>query len=44
MGIGHYLSKVYNYHDSPTCDYKRYGVLFRLVGLVWNGVVIVETL
>jgi hypothetical protein len=39
-----YLCKVYNYHDSRACDYKRSGILFRLVGIVGNGVVFVETL
>jgi hypothetical protein len=44
VGIGRYLCKVYNYHDSRACDYERSGILFQLVGLDGNGVVLVETL
>jgi hypothetical protein len=44
VGTGRYLCKVYNYHDSRACDYERSGILFQLVGLVGNGVVLVETL
>jgi hypothetical protein len=32
VGTGHYLCKVYNYHDSRACGYKRSGILFRLDG------------
>jgi hypothetical protein len=28
VGTGHYLYKVYNYHDSLACGYKWYGILF----------------
>jgi hypothetical protein len=44
VGTGRYLYKVYNYHDSQACSYKRSWILFRLVGIVGNGVVFVETL
>jgi hypothetical protein len=33
VGIGCYLCKVYNYHDSRACGYKRYGILPRIDGL-----------
>jgi hypothetical protein len=33
MGTGHYLYKVYNYHDSRVYSYKWSGILSRLVGL-----------
>jgi hypothetical protein len=33
LGTGHYLCKVYNYHDSRACKYMRSGILSRLVGL-----------
>jgi hypothetical protein len=28
VGIGCYLCKVYNYHDSRACSYKWSGILF----------------
>jgi hypothetical protein len=37
MVQGTNLCKVYNYHDSRACDYKRYGILFLLDGVVWDG-------
>jgi hypothetical protein len=42
MGIGRYLCKVYNYHDSRACGYKQYEILSRLDGIVWvwNGLVL----
>jgi hypothetical protein len=30
IGIGRYLCKVYNYHDSRVCGYKRSVILSRL--------------
>jgi hypothetical protein len=36
MGTGHYLWKVYNYHENWICGYKRYGILSRLDGMVWK--------
>jgi hypothetical protein len=33
MGTGRYHCKVYNYHDTRACSYKRSGILSRLVGL-----------
>jgi hypothetical protein len=36
MGIGRYLCKVYNCHDSQAYGYKRSGILSRLVGLIWD--------
>jgi hypothetical protein len=44
VGIGLYLCKMYDYHDSQPCGYKRSGILFQLVGMVGNGVVFVEIL
>jgi hypothetical protein len=44
VGIGCYLCKVYNYHDSRECDYKRSRILFSLDGLGGNGVELVKTL
>jgi hypothetical protein len=44
MGIGCYICKVYNYHDSQACGCKRSGILPRIVGMVVNGVVLVKTL
>jgi hypothetical protein len=44
MGTGHCLCKVYNYHDSRACGYMGPVILSRLVGMVGNGVVFVETL
>jgi hypothetical protein len=32
------LYKVYNYHDSRACSYKRSGILSRLDGLVMGMV------
>jgi hypothetical protein len=32
VGTTRYLCKVYNYHDSRAYDYKRSGILSRLVG------------
>jgi hypothetical protein len=37
MGTGHYLCKVYNYHDSRACGYKWSGILFGLDGLDGSG-------
>jgi hypothetical protein len=37
VGTGRYLCKVYNYHDSRACGYKRSGILFWLDGLDGNG-------
>jgi hypothetical protein len=44
VGTGRYLCKVYNYQDSRAHGYKRFGILFQLVGMVGNVVVFVETL
>jgi hypothetical protein len=33
--------KVYNYHDSRACGYKRSEILSRLVGMVGNDMVMV---
>jgi hypothetical protein len=44
VGTGHYLCKVYNYHDSCACGYKQSGILPKIVDTVGNGVVFVETL
>jgi hypothetical protein len=33
-----------NYHDRQACGYKRSGILPKIVGMVGNGVVLVETL
>jgi hypothetical protein len=44
VGTGHYHYKVYNYHNSRACGYKQFGILPRIVGMVGNGVVFVETL
>jgi hypothetical protein len=44
VGTGHYLCKVYNYHNSRDCGYKRSGILFRLDGLDGNGMVLVQSL
>jgi hypothetical protein len=41
VGTGRYLCKVYNYHDSRACDYKRSEILSRLDGLVGNGMFLV---
>jgi hypothetical protein len=41
MGTGCYLCKVYNYHDSRACGYKRSGILPRIegigLGIEWSG-------
>jgi hypothetical protein len=37
MGTGHYLCKMYNYHDSRACSYKRSEILSRLDSMVWMG-------
>jgi hypothetical protein len=39
IGAGHYLCKVYNYHDSRACGYKRFEILPRIEGMVcvWFG-------
>jgi hypothetical protein len=41
VGTGRYLCKVYNYHDSKACDYKRPVILPRIEGMVrewfWYG-------
>jgi hypothetical protein len=39
VGTGRYLYKVYNYHDSRACGYKRFRILSRFDGLVWFGMV-----
>jgi hypothetical protein len=44
VGIGRYLCKVYNYHDSRACGYRWSGVLFLFAGLVGNGMVLVKYL
>jgi hypothetical protein len=38
------LCRVYNYHDSRACHYKRSGILFWLDGLDEIGVELVEPL
>jgi hypothetical protein len=39
MGTGRYLCKVYTYHDSRACGYKRSGILPSLdgFGVEWFG-------
>jgi hypothetical protein len=44
VGIGCYLCKVYNYHDSRACSYKRPGILFSLDGLDGDGMVLAKPL
>jgi hypothetical protein len=44
MGTMRYLCKVYNYHDSQACSYKRYGILFWLDGLDGNEMNLVKSL
>jgi hypothetical protein len=44
VGIGRYLCKVYNYHDSRACGYNRSGILFWLDGMDGNAVELVEPL
>jgi hypothetical protein len=45
MAKGGFFYKVYNYHDSQACGYKRYGILPRIDGLgmvlvwLWFGYV-----
>jgi hypothetical protein len=36
VGTRSYLYKVYNYHDSRACGYKRYGILPRIEGMGWE--------
>jgi hypothetical protein len=36
VGIGCYLCKMYNYHDSRACGYKQSGILPRIEGIVWE--------
>jgi hypothetical protein len=35
VGTRCHLCKVYNYHGSQACSYKRFGILTRLDGMVW---------
>jgi hypothetical protein len=44
MGTGYNLCRVYNYHDSRACGYKRSGILFWLDGLDRDGMDLVKTL
>jgi hypothetical protein len=44
VGIGCYLCKVYNYHDSRACGYMLSGIHFWLDGLDGNGVELVKPL
>jgi hypothetical protein len=44
VGLGHYLCKVYKYHDSRACGYKQSGILFWLDGLDGIGLVFMEAL
>jgi hypothetical protein len=44
VGTGLYLYKVYNYHDSQACGYKRSEILFWLDGLDVNEVELFEPL
>jgi hypothetical protein len=44
VGIGCHLYKVYNYHDSRACGYKRSRILFWLDSLVGNGMVLAKPL
>jgi hypothetical protein len=37
VDTGRYLYKMYKYHDSRACDYKRSGILFRLDDLDGDG-------
>jgi hypothetical protein len=41
VGIGRYLCKVYNYHNSRACSYKRSEILPRIegmkLGMKWFG-------
>jgi hypothetical protein len=36
VGTGRYHCKVYNYHDSRACGYKRSRILPRIEGMVWE--------
>jgi hypothetical protein len=36
VDTGHYFYKVYSYHDSRACDYKRSGIHPRIEGMVWK--------
>jgi hypothetical protein len=42
MGIGHYLCRVYNYHNSRAYGYKWSWILLWLDSLDGNGVVLVH--
>jgi hypothetical protein len=44
VATGRYLCKMYNYHDSQACGYKRSRILSRLVGLVCGmvGMILVQ--
>jgi hypothetical protein len=44
VSTGRYLCKVYNYHDSRACGYKRSGILFFLDGLDGDVTVLVKSL
>jgi hypothetical protein len=44
MDTRHYVCKVYNYHDSRACGYKRSEILFWLDGLNGNVMVLAEPL
>jgi hypothetical protein len=44
IGTGRYLCKVYNYHDSRVCGYKRSGILFGLDSLDGNQMVLIKSL
>jgi hypothetical protein len=44
VGTGLYLYKVYIYHDSRACGYKRSWILFQLDGLDGNGMVLIYSL
>jgi hypothetical protein len=44
VGTRRYLCKVYNYHDSWACGYKRFEILFWLDGLDGNGMILVKSL
>jgi hypothetical protein len=41
VGTGHYVCKVYNYHDIQACIYKQFEILFLLDGLDGNGMIVV---
>jgi hypothetical protein len=40
VDAGRYLCKVYNYHDSGVCSYKRFGILSSYMAWVWNGLIL----